>query len=167
MPTARDWINTLGLEPHVEGGYFRRTFQADHRPRTRTPRGERYTLTSIHYLLTSWSPVGHWHLNESDILHFHHHGEPITYHLIHPDGRHTTEVLGHDPGRGQSLTLAVPGGVWKASHLTAGDHALISEAVAPGFDYADMTLGRTADLLRRFPQHAALVRRYCRPSSER
>ncbi|MCT6778171.1 cupin domain-containing protein, partial [Streptomyces sp. CS7] len=31
-------------------------------------------LTSIHYLLTRGSPVGHWHLNESDILHFHHHG---------------------------------------------------------------------------------------------
>ncbi|WP_324290231.1 cupin domain-containing protein [Streptomyces antarcticus] len=38
-------------------------------------------MTSIHYLLTHWSPVGHWHLNRSDILHFHHHGEPVTYHL--------------------------------------------------------------------------------------
>nr|WP_308199641.1 cupin domain-containing protein [Kitasatospora paracochleata] len=37
MPTARQWIQLLGLEPHVEGGYFRRTFQADHRARVRTP----------------------------------------------------------------------------------------------------------------------------------
>ncbi|MFD5918760.1 cupin domain-containing protein [Kitasatospora sp. NPDC058201] len=107
--------------------------------------------------------VGHWHLNKSDILHFHHHGEPVTYHLLHPDGRHTTAVLGQDPGQGQLLTLAVPGGVWKASHLTAGDHALISEAVVPGFDYADMTLGRAHDLMTRFPGHAELVHRYCRP----
>jgi predicted cupin superfamily sugar epimerase len=62
------------------------------------------------------------------------------------------------------LVLAVPGGVWKASHLTAGDHGLISEAVAPGFDYADMTLGRVDDLLERFPAHGELVRRYCRPA---
>ncbi|ATZ28942.1 hypothetical protein SLAV_35865 [Streptomyces lavendulae subsp. lavendulae] len=163
MPTAHDWIDALGLEPHVEGGYFRRTFQADHRPPVRTPDGDRYTMTSIHYLLTHWSPIGHWHLNRSDILHFHHHGDPVTYHLLHPDGRHSTAVLGQDPGRGQVLTLAVPGGVWKASHLTAGDHGLISEAVAPGFDFADMTLGRVDDLLRRFPQHPEPVRRYCRP----
>lgn len=162
MFTAQHWIDVLGLQPHVEGGYFRRTFQADHRPRTVTPAGERYTMTSIHYLLTHWSPVGHWHLNRSDILHFHHHGEPVTYHLLHPDGRYSTTVLGPDPGRGQQLTVAVPGGVWKASHLTDGDHALISEAVAPGFDFADMTLGRPEELVARFPDHAEVVHRYCR-----
>ncbi|MEV8098048.1 cupin domain-containing protein [Kitasatospora sp. NPDC085879] len=164
MTTAQQWIDALGLEPHVEGGYFRRTYQADHRPPVPTPAGDRYAVTSIHYLLTGRSPIGHWHLNRSDILHFHHHGDPITYHLLHPDGRHESAVLGQDPGRGQLLTLAVPGGVWKASHLTAGDHGLISEAVVPGFDYADMTLGRTEDLLRRFPGHEELVRRYCRPA---
>ncbi|MFD0532094.1 cupin domain-containing protein [Kitasatospora arboriphila] len=37
MPTAQQWIDSLGLEPHVEGGYFRRTYQADHRPTVRTP----------------------------------------------------------------------------------------------------------------------------------
>ncbi|WP_405691933.1 cupin domain-containing protein [Streptomyces sp. NBC_01185] len=163
MLTADHWIETLGLEEHTEGGYFRRTFQADHRPRVPTPAGDRYTLTSIHYLLTRRSPIGHWHLNRSDILHFHHHGEPITYHLLFPDGRHRTAVLGQDPGQGQLLTLAVAGGVWKASHLTDGDHGLISEAVAPGFDYADMTLARAQDLLQTFPQHEELIHAYCRP----
>ncbi len=164
MLTAQHWIDVLDLEAHVEGGYFRRTFQADHRPRTPTPAGERYTLTSIHYLLTHWSPVGHWHLNRSDILHFHHHGEPVTYHLLDPDGRYSTAVLGQDPDQGQLFTVAVPGGTWKAAQLTTGDHALISEAVAPGFDYADMTLGEPDELAARFPAHADLVRRYCRPT---
>ncbi|MFD6418127.1 cupin domain-containing protein [Streptomyces sp. NPDC060194] len=164
MTTAEQWIERLRLEEHPEGGYFRRTFQADHRAPVSTPAGPRYTLTSIHYLLTRRSPIGHWHLNRSDILHFHHHGAPITYHLLLPDGSHRTAVLGQDPDQGQLLTVAVPGGVWKASHLTHGDHGLISEAVAPGFDYADMTLARAGDLARLFPQHAELVRRYCRPS---
>ncbi|MFJ4705659.1 cupin domain-containing protein [Streptomyces anulatus] len=31
LVTAYHWIEALGLEAHVEGGYFRRTFQADHR----------------------------------------------------------------------------------------------------------------------------------------
>ncbi|BBA98652.1 hypothetical protein RVR_4921 [Actinacidiphila reveromycinica] len=162
MPTAQQWIDSLGLEPHVEGGYFRRTYQADHRPMVSTPHGERHLLTSIHYLLTESSPIGHWHLNRSDILHFHHSGAPLTYHLIHPDGRLRTAVLGQDPGQGHVLMLAVPGDVWKATHLTGGGHALISEAVAPGFDYADMTLGRPDVLTARFPQHAELIRRYVR-----
>ncbi|MFD0263173.1 cupin domain-containing protein [Kitasatospora indigofera] len=80
-----------------------------------------------------------------------------------PDGRHSTAVLGQDPDAGQLLTVAVPEGTWKASHLTTGDHALISEAVVPGFDYADLTLGRPHELLARFPEHAALIHRYCRP----
>ncbi|NED06914.1 cupin domain-containing protein [Streptomyces sp. SID6648] len=167
MPTAQEWIDHLGLEPHVEGGYFRRTYQADRHPPVRTPRGERHLLTSIHYLLTATSPVGHWHLNTSDILHFHHHGAPLTYHLIHPDGRTETAVLGQNPDQGEELMLAVPGGVWKATLLDGGDHALISEAVAPGFDYADMTLGRPDELTARFPQHAELIRRYCRPRPDR
>ncbi|MER5887176.1 cupin domain-containing protein [Streptomyces sp. NPDC001941] len=166
MTTAEDWIEALDLEEHVEGGYFRRTFQADHRARIPTPAGERYTLTSIHYLLTRRSPIGYWHLNRSDILHFHHHGDPITYHLLFPDGSHRAVVLGQDPGQGQLLVLAVPGGVWKASHLTHGDHGLISEAVAPGFDYDDMTLARADDLLRAFPEQSDLIHRYCRPAAE-
>ncbi|MFJ1802544.1 cupin domain-containing protein [Streptomyces sp. NPDC088180] len=167
MLTARQWIDALELEPHVEGGYFRRTFQADRRPPVPTPRGERLLLTSIHYLLTEESPIGYWHLNRSDILHFHHSGAPLTYHLIHPDGRAESLLLGQDPRQGQALTLAVPGGVWKATSLDCGDHALISEAVAPGFDYADMTLGDPDDLTARFPRHAALIQRYCRPYSAR
>ncbi|MFJ6657377.1 cupin domain-containing protein [Streptomyces sp. NPDC091377] len=164
MLTAQHWIDILRLEEHAEGGYFRRIFQADHRPYVRTPGGDRYTLTSIQYLLTHWSPLGHWHLNQSDIIHFHQHGEPVTYHLLHPDGRHTTAVLGQDPRQGQILTLAVPGGVWKAAHLTGGDHALLGEAVAPGFDYADLTLARSEELAARFPDHTELIHRYCRPA---
>ncbi|MEU3603117.1 cupin domain-containing protein [Streptomyces sp. NPDC006798] len=163
MITAADWIERLGLEEHVEGGYYRRTFQADHREPIVTAAGERHTLTSIHYLLTRWSPVGHWHRNRSDILHYHHHGDPITYHLLFPDGGYRTAVLGQEPREGQLLVLAVPGGVWKAAHLTTGDHALISEAVSPGFDYADMTLARAGYLLERFPERAELIHRYRAP----
>lgn len=162
MPTADTVIRELGLEPHVEGGYFKRTFQADHRPGIDTPGGERYTLTSIHYLLTRDAPTGHWHLNQSDIIHFWHLGAPVHYYLIHPDGRLETAVLGPDLAAGQRLQLAVRGGVWKASHLSAGEYGLISEAVAPGFDYADMSLGEREQLLQRFPKHEELIKAFTR-----
>lgn len=162
IPDRATVIRELQLEGHVEGGYFRRTFQADHRPRIDTPEGERYTLTSIYYLLTEDSPTGHWHRNRSDIIHYWHLGAPVHYFMIHPDGRLETAVLGPDLAAGQRLQLVVKGGVWKASHLPAGDYGLISEAVAPGFEYADMTLGEREDLLQAFPRHAPLIRAYTR-----
>ena len=117
-------------------------------------------MTPISYLLTGESRVGPWHLNRSDILHFFHLGAPITYYLIHPDGRLDRVILGPDPSKGHRLQLAVEGGTWKASHLEEGDYGLISEAVAPGFEYEDMTLGELDKLLAQFPEHAELIEQF-------
>jgi len=163
-PAAQALIEALGLEGHVEGGFFRRTYEATGTPRLDAGHGERFSMTSIFYLLTADGPVGHFHRNRSDIVHYFHLGDPIEYYLIHEDGRLETVVMGPDPTRGQRLQLTVRGGTWKASRLTSGTagYGLISEAVTPGFDYADMTLGRTSQLLQRFPEHADLIRQLSR-----
>jgi len=152
-PTTDELISALQLEAHVEGGYFRRTFQADHRPKINTTEGDRFTLTSIFYLLTAQSPIGHWHENKSDIIHYFHLGGPIDYYLIQPNGELEKVTMGPNPLLGHKLQLTVKGGTWKASHLVGEDYGLISEAVAPGFDYQDMTLGKREKLLQQFPQH--------------
>ena len=161
-PDKQSVIEALQLEAHVEGGYFRRTFQADHRAKLELSIGERFTLTSIFYMLTSDSPIGHWHRNRSDIIHYFHLGAPVTYYLLHPDGALETATLGSNLAAGHQLQLAVPGGVWKASHLPAGDYGLISEAVAPGFEYEDMTLGTREQLYALFPDRRAVIDRYTR-----
>jgi predicted cupin superfamily sugar epimerase len=69
QPNATDVIAALNLEPHVEGGYYRRTFQSDDRDWLQMPGCPRYLLTSIYFLLTEDSPVGQFHFNHSDILH--------------------------------------------------------------------------------------------------
>jgi predicted cupin superfamily sugar epimerase len=40
-----------------------------------------------------------------------------------------------------------------------GEHGfgLISEAVSPGFDFADMEMGDRRKLIARFPQHRMLI----------
>ncbi len=157
---VEELIKRLQLQPHVEGGFFKRTFEAGHRAKIDTGLGPRFTLTSIYYLLTEDSRIGHWHRNQSDILHFFHLGEPITYHLIHADGTLETVVLGPDPVQGHQLQLAVKGGTWKASHLEQGEYGLISEAVAPGFEYSDMELGKREELLQAFPQHRSRIEDY-------
>lgn len=165
MPDRETVIRRLQLEPHMEGGYFRRSFQADRRTTIDEGRGNRFIMTSIYYLLTADSPVGHWHLNHSDIVHYYHLGSPVNYYLIHTDGTLETATLGPDLDAGQQLQLAVLGGTWKASHLAHGDYGLLSEAVSPGFDYADMTLGKRQELLRQFPQHAGLITSYTPPDT--
>lgn len=154
----------LGLEAHVEGGYFRRTYQADQRDMLQTAAGPRYLMTSIYYLLTVQSPVGQFHFNQSDILHFFHLGDAIEYSLIHADGSLQRLTMGGDVLAGQLLQLHVPGGVWKASRLLDGSNGfgLISEAVSPGFDFADMQMGERQQLTAQFPQHRLLIEKLAR-----
>ncbi|UVL92070.1 cupin domain-containing protein [Pseudomonas siliginis] len=158
-PNATDVIAALNLQPHVEGGYYRRTYQADHRAGLETQQGTRYLLTSIYYLLTEQSPVGQFHFNQSDILHYFQLGDAIEYNLIHADGSLQTLVMGSDVLAGQQLQLHVPGGTWKASRLLEGSNGfgLISEAVSPGFDFAEMEIGDRAKLTAQYPQHGALI----------
>ena len=159
--TTQQLVDALQLEGHVEGGYFRQTFKADHRPTIATKNGDRVTMTSIYYLLSAESPIGHFHMNQSDIMHYFHAGDPISYYLIHADGELQTVVMGSDPTQGQVMQMVVKGGTWKASKIpTDGDfgYGLIGEAVAPGFEYSDMQLGQTAELVALFPQHAGLIK---------
>ncbi|MET0775809.1 MAG: cupin domain-containing protein [Pseudomonas mandelii] len=156
---AEALITALDLEPHKEGGFYRRTFQSDHHAMVETDSGPRYLMTSIFYLLTKDSPIGHFHLNQSDIVHYYHLGDAIQYSLIFPDGTLKTVVMGNDINAGQKLQLHVPGGVWKASRLMDGlsGYGLISEAVSPGFDYTDMVLGDRQELSEQYPEHSQLI----------
>lgn len=158
-PSAEEVAKALNLSGHLEGGFFRRTYQADDYAMLATDKGERFILTSIFYMLTSQSPIGHFHLNKSDIVHYYHLGDPIRYTMIYPDGRKEQVIMGSDVSKGELLQLTVKGGVWKASELLPGEHGygLISEAVSPGFDYADMTLGTNELLQAKFPQHWKLM----------
>jgi predicted cupin superfamily sugar epimerase len=167
-PSAEELISALGLEGHVEGGFYRRTYEALEQPRVNTASGKRFSMTSIFYLLTEGGPIGHFHRNRSDIVHYFHLGDPIEYQMIHPDGHLETVVMGPDPRKGHQLQLTVPGGIWKASRLTKEGnygYGLISEAVSPGFDYSDMSLGKTSELIARFPQHEALIRELSRENT--
>lgn len=142
IPTTEQLIQSLDLQEHpLEGGFFRRTYQSSRE--FNTPTGRRKLLTSIFYLLTTENPIGYFHSNRSDIVHYYHLGAPLEYTLISPEGEVSRFILGSDILRGQQLQLTVKGGWWKASRLLSGHYGLISEAVAPGFEYEDNTLGAT------------------------
>ena len=148
MPFDSQLATTLSLEPHPEGGFFRRTHE---NPRTvpnpfpdpSNPHDTvRLASTSIHYLLTPASPIGHFHRNKALTYHLHHRGRG-RYRLIYDDGRVEEYVVGPDVENGEKIMWVVEGGVWKSSALEPledgddGEGLLISEVVVPGFDLRD------------------------------
>ncbi|MCO7227251.1 cupin domain-containing protein [Pleionea sp. CnH1-48] len=155
------WIQQLNLEPHIEGGYFKRTYQSKQRF-DKTSTQSRPLMSSIYYLLTDDSPIGHFHKNQSDIMHYWHAGESLTYYLINPEGELTHHQLGPDASKGESLQLIVPGGYWKATELKQGEYGLLSEAVSPGFDYQDMMLANADEMAHHYPHLWPQIQRLCR-----
>ncbi len=147
----RDWIEKLSLIEHVEGGYFAETYRAPETMPTNREGSIRATMTSIYYLLSDDRPIDHLHKNQSDIMHYFQAGSPITYLLVTPDGDLQKQKLGLDLAQGEQPQLLVPSGYWKAAVLEAGEYGLLGEAVAPGFDYRDMTIAKATDIRAQFP----------------
>ena len=158
----RQLIEKLSLESHIEGGYFSRTYSSDLKIDILADSKPRCLLSSIFYMLTDDSPIGHLHKNKSDIIHYFHGGSPLTYLILHPDGHLDKKILGDDLDKGQQLQLIVKGGCWKATELETGEFGLISEAVAPGFDYEDMELAEETLIKNQFPHLWDQVSKYVR-----
>jgi predicted cupin superfamily sugar epimerase len=155
----------LRLEPNIEGGYYRQTYESN--DVVITERGPRPFLNTIYYLLTKESPIGHLHRNQSDITHFHHHGGPATYVLISPAGAWSEVVLGDDLAAGQVISFTAPGGWWKASHILArsATNCLISEATSPGFRYDDHEMATPERIAAEHPALLGRLRPLIRASA--
>lgn len=159
MTSAQDWIEALALEPHPEGGYYKRIYASHHS--TDTAQGQRPSATSIHYLLEQ-QDFSAWHRIKSDELWYHHKGGALTIHMIHSTGQLDSIQLG---GPGQ-LMAWVPAGVWFCAELQPSNNqdtfALVSCVVTPGFDFADFEMGNAEDLVTLYPQHRDIICRLCR-----
>lgn len=131
----------LELQPHPEGGWFRRTWAAE--KAVDTPGGERPAATCIHYLLAP-GEESRWHVVSSDELWLWH--GPGTLELSFggegPDPSDTpdTVVLGPDLAAGERPQWIVPAGTWQAARLAGHAEALVTCVVSPGFDFADWRL---------------------------
>jgi len=150
-------INKLMLEPHVEGGYFSKTYQSNLQVIHNTNRN---ALSSIYYMLTDDSPIGYLHKNKSDIIHYFHAGSSLKYMLLYPDGRLEKKILGNDLQNGEQLQLVVTGGCWKATELMEGSYGLIREAVSPGFEYSHMQIADEETIKKDHKKHFEEIKKY-------
>ena len=87
-------------------------------------------------------------------------GDPVTWILLHPDGRVERVVLGNQLDKGQVLQLLVPAGTWFAGSLNEkGEWGLMGTTVAPGFEFEDFVFGKKEELLKSFPSANAEIER--------
>ncbi|RYU87954.1 cupin domain-containing protein [Mucilaginibacter terrigena] len=161
MPaTAQYWIDHLQLQPHPEGGYYKEVFRSPNQVTRAGATAGKQACTSIYYLLEGRDFSG-FHRLASDELWYFHKGEPLHIHVLGADDNLTTIELS-DTLTG-NLQAIIPPNTWFAAEIPSDTgFALMSCAVAPGFDFAEFEMAKKFDLLARYPQHANLLDRLCR-----
>lgn len=126
----------LGMEPHPEGGWFRRLWAAG--PTIETPGGTRPGATLIHFLLPA-GEVSVWHVVTSDEIWLWHGPGGLDLQLGGsgqvPDPTGPVKTIGPQG----PFHVLVPAGVWQRT-LPGTEEVLVSCVVSPGFDYADWRL---------------------------
>ena len=137
IPSAREIIATLGLEPHPEGGWFRETWRAA------AAEGERAAGTAIYYLLEA-GQLSRWHrVDAAEIWHWHL-GAPLAM-ALSGDGRARRDVvLGPDLAAGERPQVIVPAGCWQSAAPKSGDgpggYTLVGCTVSPAFEFPGFEL---------------------------
>jgi predicted cupin superfamily sugar epimerase len=164
--TAADWIQALQLKPHPEGGYYRETYRSTESiPKAGLPdrfSGPRSFYTAIYFLLEGNQFSAFHRIRADEMWHFYG-GSPLILHRIDAGGNLAVHRLGAGGGGEALFQLVVPAGDWFAAEVSdRNGYALVGCTVAPGFDFADFELGRRAELLARFPRHAAIIERMTR-----
>lgn len=124
-------IETLRLEPHPEGGWYRQTWQADDGPRA--------SGTAIYFLLKE-GESSHWHRVDAVEIWHYYAGAPLILRMAETEsGPATSHTLGPDLARGMEPQLIVPRDHWQAAETT-GAWTLVGCTVSPGFQFDGFTL---------------------------
>ena len=161
--SAKDWIRTLNLLPHPEGGYFAETYRAKESVAAQALpkrfKGDRSFSTAIYFLIDGKN-VSKLHRIKADELWHFYAGSAVVIHSIHPDGRHEKTFLGTDPSHDALPQAVVPAGVWFGAELAdKNSFALVGCTVAPGFDFADFEMANGDELATKFPSLSILIKK--------
>jgi len=134
-PRIAELTRELGLTPHPEGGSYREVWRSPSQVRPSDGRGPRSAMTTIWFLLAAgeWS---RWHRVLSDEAWQLVEGQPLEILVVAPDVSSADRVVLE---AGPSGRHVVPAGWWQAARAL-DTYSLATCTVAPGFDFADLTL---------------------------
>ena len=130
MQSKQDIIRTLALEPHPEGGYFRRTYKNDDGPITQNGQNRGHA-TAIYYLHDGGT-FSRWHRTDGDELWFWHAGAPLMLEIKEAGDVVTTKRLGCNFSNNEHPQHLVPKNQWQRAK-SEGEWTLVSCSVSPGF----------------------------------
>ena len=122
----------LGLAPHPEGGWYRRTWE-----HPATDDGGRRLASSILYLLGAGGPT-RWHRIDAAEMWVHTRGSPLELETSDGAGRDVV-TLGSDHGDGRVAQAVVPPGRWQRARVAAG-WSLVICVVVPEFRFGSFEL---------------------------
>ena len=132
MRPGEHYIAELGLEPHPEGGWYRRTWAAP------AEAGARPAASAIYYLLLE-GEVSAWHrIDATELWHFYA-GDPLELRLDWGDGRADTLILGPEVEAGQRPQAVIEPGVWQTAR-PLGRYTLVGATVTPAFTFEGFEL---------------------------
>ena len=154
--SAAKWTTALGLEPHPEGGFYRRSYTANCRVSPEYFAAARPIASAIYYLLPA-AQFSALHRIQSDELWHFYAGGGLNISVITPKGELKILRLGLDLARGEQPQQLVPAGCWFGASVAHGEYVLVGCTVAPAFDFADFELGKRTELLAMYPQHAEII----------
>lgn len=158
---AQYYISKLGLLPHPEGGYYKRTFESEEQITDQELsvefEGNRKLYTSIYFLLGS-GDISHFHRLKSDELWYYHAGSPLTVHVIDEDGVYKEYKLGIDLENGEvPQVLVQKNSIFGSSVKDEDTFSLVGCMVSPGFEFQDFELFTQDELLAKYPQHQDII----------
>ena len=158
--TAQSYIESLQMQPHPEGGFFRESYRSEQTMEVPAPGGgtqQRNVCTAIYFLLEAGNFSAFHRIKSDEIWHFYA-GQALEVLELLPDGELCCTRLGPDILRGELPQYVVPANTWFASRVVdGGTFSLVGCTVAPGFDFADFQLARRQELLEIFPQHRQII----------
>ena len=132
-------IETLQLESHPEGGYYREIFRSAVEVKPDDARTSRAALTTIYFLLPEGA-TSRWHQVDSDEVWHLYEGGPLELLVLNADGSDLkSRVLSPIGDATGSPVRVIPSGHWQAARATSS-YALVGCTVAPGFEFADFRL---------------------------
>ena len=166
MKNAAAWIQSLQLQSHPEGGWFREVYRSKETILQQSLpsrfSGDRQFSTAIYFLLEGTDVSAFHRIKQDELWHFYQ-GSSLSIHVIDSFGNHSVVKLGRKPDAGEQLLAVVEAGsLFGAVVDDPKSYSLVGCTVAPGFDFDDFEMPGRESLLEEFPQHREVIEKFSR-----
>ncbi len=165
MP-VKELVKKLNLIPHPEGGYYKETYRSNYILKDTCISseflGDRNIATAIYFLIEKENFSALHKIKSDETWHFYD-GDTLEVIEINDEGILTITNIGKNILKGETFQYTVKANTWFGSRVSnKGRFSLVGCTVYPGFNFNDFELAKCADLIKKFPQHQAIIKELTR-----